>query len=285
MRAQLVSEPDMPSLTITGMTDRTRTWLDKLGNCPVALYVLQRECGPADLFTNYVRGLMVEAAETERTYQNYAHHSEDNATSIKHAFTGSRLTEFVKLRVVSAANGTLGANELHDITGNRSAQCFDTCGKTVQPGDFRVAVSKANTQSTVYYATDGSDVWFAAAAYPFSAGVEAISAAVVDTPTGYRIIVASQASAGKQGLVAISDDLGATWLSVTIGGASAGEGATWGGGLVALDHDHIWLAGANGSIWFSGDAGITWTQQEAGVLTTGSYLAVHFVDENNGMAV
>jgi len=86
-------------------------------------------------------------------------------------------------------------------------------------------------------------------------------------------------------MVTYSDNWGAAWTTVDIGGAAEGHGATRGGGLFALDAQHIWLAGAAGYIYFSEDGGATWVVQDAGLVTAGDYTQVHFVDKSNGMAV
>jgi photosystem II stability/assembly factor-like uncharacterized protein len=100
-----------------------------------------------------------------------------------------------------------------------------------------------------------------------------------------RWLVAEEAPAAGQGDVAYSDDSGATWTTVTIGGAAAGHGATLGGALFVVDTGAIWLASAAGYIYKSEDGGESWTAKESGGITTNDYNHIHFFDSDTGVAV
>jgi photosystem II stability/assembly factor-like uncharacterized protein len=134
--------------------------------------------------------------------------------------------------------------------------------------------------------TDAGATWAALAVDPFGAGFHVMS--VVSFMIGAatrRILAAREGTGGAvQGQVAFSDDNGATWTTVSIGGAAVGHGTVRGQGLYALDSRHIWLVGVDGYIYFSDDGGATWATQEAGVLAATDYETVHFADENFGVA-
>jgi photosystem II stability/assembly factor-like uncharacterized protein len=127
--------------------------------------------------------------------------------------------------------------------------------------------------------------WAALAADPFAAGKNIMSGVafpISDTVT--RLLVAKEAPTGAQGQVAYSDDNGATWTLVSIGGSTAAHGAVDAGALFALDQGHVWLASAEGYIYFSSDGGASWTAQTSGTLTTEDVRCVAFQNENDGMA-
>jgi photosystem II stability/assembly factor-like uncharacterized protein len=127
----------------------------------------------------------------------------------------------------------------------------------------------------------------ATAAAPFGIGaakhVVSIGLCYIDRTT-LRIIACKAAEAAVQGVIAYSDDLGATWTTVNVGGVVA-HGAIKQGSLFVMDYRHIWLTSALGFIYFSNNGGQTWTAQEGGVITVTAWNAVHFADKEFGMAV
>lgn len=53
--------PDAISTSIDSLTFGVRDWLEKL-SCEFSLFALQRECGEPDIFTNYVRAIILQHA-------------------------------------------------------------------------------------------------------------------------------------------------------------------------------------------------------------------------------
>jgi len=193
-------------------------------------------------------------------------------------------------KMVARRQTTAELLALNDVSFCNAGRCAGPNGAQQRPGkdgfvacDSAVGPATANLLAT----DDGGDNWAAAAADPFTdAGlnVQSSTCFYIDRNT-IRWLVALQAPAGGQGRIAYSDDLGATWTRVSIGGAAAGHGAVDSGALFSLDMYHIWLASAGGYIYFSEDGGVTWTAQESGSLTVNDYYAVWFADEKYGMAV
>lgn len=265
--------------------------LDNLINCPVGLYFLQRSGGRADLFTNFERAIAVHPADiVKRTDKNIAHHLDANQSmatlDIEAAPPAFRTGTLVARRMT-----TTETQALNDVAFCNAMRCYGPQGATQKLGDSGIiaadsAVGPATANLLV--TGDAGDNWAAAAADPFAAvaGGHIMSACCyyIDRDT-IRWLVALEAPVGGQGQVAYSDDGGATWTNVNIGGAAAGHGAFDSGALFALDMYHIWLASAEGYIYFSEDGGVTWTAQEAGGIGVGDYHAVTFADIKHGMAV
>ncbi len=264
--------------------------LDTLINCPVGLYFLQRSGGRADIFTNYERAICLSPADVvKRTDKNIAHHVDANQ-SLATLDVEAAPPAFRTGRLVARRQTTTEVNALNDVAFCNAMRCYGPAGATQKLGDagFIVADSAVAPATANLIATDDAgDVYTASAADPFTeAGGNVMSACCfyIDK-TNIRWLVALEAPVGAQGKIAFTDDGGATWTRVNIGGAAAGHGAVDSGALFALDLYHIWLASALGYIYFSNDGGVTWTAQESAGIGAGNYHAITFADDKHGVAV
>ncbi len=275
------SPPDPVSTSIENLTFIARDWLEKL-SCEFTLFSLQRSGGEPDIFTNYVRALILNRARvTTITNKALAHHEEETGSSQSRdieAWPPVYRTGTLTARRETTAE-TLALNDVHTYS---PLDCEDR----IRPGDKAVASADSSAYTgNVLQTLDAGDNWAALAADPFTAGGNIISiVAFPMSDTVTRLLAAMEAPAGAQGKVAYSDDNGATWTTVNIGGAAAGHGAVDSGGLFALDQGHIWLASAGGYVYFSNDGGATWTAQTSGTLTTEDLRCIAFLDESSGMA-
>jgi photosystem II stability/assembly factor-like uncharacterized protein len=84
--------------------------------------------------------------------------------------------------------------------------------------------------------------------------------------------------------MAYSDNRGATWATVNIGGGAAQHGPMYGHALFSLDRYHIWCATNLGYIYKSIDAGVTWVAKETGTIHVGTNYFVHFADKSYGIS-
>lgn len=275
------SPPDAVSTSIENMTFSARDWLEKI-TCRFTLYAMHRIGGEPDIFTNYVRAVILNNARiTGITDKAIVHHKEENAS------TQSRDIEawppVIRTGTLTARRQTTAeTTALNDVYTYSPLDCEDR----VNPGDKVIATADASGYTgNVLQSLNAGVSWAALAADPFASGKPILSGVafpISDTVT--RLLVAKEAPVGAQGQVAYSDDNGATWTLVSIGGATAAHGAVDSGALFALDQSHIWLASALGYVYFSSDGGLTWTAQTAGTLTVEDLHAVSFIDENYGMA-
>ena len=273
--------PDAVTTSIESLTFATRDWLEKIA-CNFTLYSLQRSGGEPDIFTNYIRALALNNARiTSVTDKGIVHHEEE---------TGSTQSRDIEAWPPVIRTGSLTARRettsettaLNDVYTYSPLDCEDR----VKPGDKVIATADASGYTgNVLQTLDAGVNWAALAADPFASGKPILSGVAFPiSDTVIRLLVAKVAPAGAQGQIAYSDDNGATWTLVSIGGATAAHGAVDSGALFALDQGHVWLASAKGYVYFSSDGGMTWTAQTAGTLTAKDVHAISFLDENYGLA-
>lgn len=275
------SPPDAVTTSIENLTFIARDWLEKLA-CDFTLYSLQRSGGEPDIFTNYVRALILNRARvTTVTDKSIVHHEEETGSTQSRdieAWPPVYRTGTLTARRETTSE-TLALNDVHTYSPLN-------CETRVKPGDKAVAAADSSGYSgNMQQTLDAGATWAALATDPFSAGQNSLSVVafpISDIAT--RILVAKIAPGGAQGQIAYTDDNGATWTQVNIGGGTAGHGAVDSGALFALDQGHIWLASAEGYIYFSSDGGASWAAQTSGTLTTEDLRCVAFADENYGMA-
>lgn len=268
---EITAPPDPVTTTLTSLTTRTRNYLERIRG-QYGLVFLQRDGGRADVFTNWVRAvLLMKARNTEKTYAGLV--SREEAAPSTRAFAVSAyppVCEVVRVEAQGVSNPlTEMALDVHFLPSE----------DTLLPIMYGVLVADApaGDQASVLLTSDGGRTWTATAAKPFG-NDEGISACqLIDMGNGARrILISKIAAGGTQGEVAWSDDDGANWHSTNLGGAAAGDGCVMGGALLAIDRYHIWLASANGYIYFSSDAGESWTAKEAGVIVATDYYGIAF---------
>lgn len=273
--------PDAVTASIEGMTFAAQDWLEKI-KCDFTLYALQSTGGEPDIFANYVRAIILNNARiVSLVNKNVLHHEEEKGS------TQSRDIEawppVIRTGTLTArrqtTSETLALNDVHSYSP------LD-CDAGIKAGDKVLAAADASVYTGDVLQTLNAGVnWSALAADPFAADKNTMSAVAFPiSETVTRLLVAKEAPIGAQGQVAYSDNNGATWTLVSIGGATAAHGAVDSGALFALDQGHIWLASAKGYVYFSSDGGATWAAQTAGTLSTKDALCIFFEDENNGMA-
>ena len=291
---KIVGETETPpepiAFDVTGLMYRQRDWLERV-ECPFTLYVLQRDCGRADNFNNYVRGLVLgNVRRASRTYSNQVRQEEDVAATLAVALIAAPpVIPVFELEASREVPPPTATDNLNDVVMNNDRRCVGDCGATLRRCEQGIAVGDsaiAPAVATILFTADFGETWTQAVAAPFAAGEGAMSAVrfYVGRTTVRYLVAMTAPAAAAQGMVAYTDDAGATWVVVNIGGAATSDGAVNGGALWALDSAHIWLAGANGYIWFSEDGGETWAVQEAGAIHAGDYMFVHFADEYYGIA-
>jgi len=275
---QKVSPPDMVATTVDALMFPEADYLEKVG-CNFTLFAMLRAGGPPDIFDNYSRAVILNKARVSTTtFTNLVHHEEENESMMSigiEAWPPVIKTGKVTVRRLTSTE-TESLNCVTNVT-------LDLC----KPSKDVVAVGNGTVYASanVLLSSDKGITFSSSSADPFSTAENIMSVAVVaKSATEKRIIVALEAPSAGQGEIAFSDDDGATWTTVNIGGATDGHGAVDSGALFALDYGHVWLASALGYVYFSEDGGASWTVQSSG-LTVQDLHAVRFEDQNNGMAV
>jgi len=277
------SAPGPATVTLTQLTETSLSELEKL-YCPATLLFAQVKRGKVTEINNAERVVILKNAEpTSDSYENLVHHVDDNPSTHAVDFSGDSGVIVVGYPEIQRLT-TTETEAINDIHGNISADCDDR----LEPGDELIAAADAGAGVTahVLYSEDAGSTWTAAAADPFAADAHIMACQwfMKDNNTE-RWLVGMDAPAAGQGMIGYSDDSGATWTTVNIGGAVAGHGSVAGGTLFVVDTGAIWLASAAGYIYKSEDGGESWTAKEAGGITTDDYQHIHFYDSDNGVAV
>ena len=265
--------PDPVTTTLTSLTFRTRSLLERI-RCEYGLMFLQRDGGRADLFCNHQRALILtDVRNTEKTYGNVLKREEDVEST--RGFSVSATPPVIDVVEVAGKRiTTTEINDFHDV-----AMLKDEC--TLLPLKDGIAVSDGSgvyAPSQVWLTHDGGQTWTLTATSPFGGVEDLYSCAILDMCHGVRRLIVAKLGDGTamQGQTAYSDDDGASWTEVDLGGATDGHGPTHGGGIFALDERHIWLASAAGYIYFSDDGSETSTAIESGALHTDDYTQIEF---------
>lgn len=286
---QTESAPDPVTTTITSLLFSERSWLESL-DCQFALYVLQRCGGKADLFNNYSRGERLEHCRiSQLAYSGLVKREEDEdsmlATDIE---AWPPLVHIDQLAIIKLG-APIGNEDLVDVVANDDARCTNECGLPELPlGSIVYVITDAPTgaKAELRYSTDFGATWNTPAAQPFAINedLSAITRVLMGI-TSVRLIVSKLGDGtAMQGKVAYTDDAGATWNVVNIGGATDGHGAVSTTGLFNLSRQFVFLASAAGYIYKSEDGGETWTAVEDGAITVDDYLSIHFADDTYGIA-
>jgi photosystem II stability/assembly factor-like uncharacterized protein len=285
---QAKAPPEPVTTTMTGLSKKTRDWLQKL-KCDglAALYFMQSSCGQQDNPTGFdVATVLQKINITSRTLSNVAMRGEPGETT--NAMAIQAWPPLIQAYGVSVGRvTTTEAQALNDIWADKTGECGD-CGTPRDPGDLAgIAADSAAGPATanILFSTNGL-TFAAGAADPFGAGLHAISIASFPVnKTGRRWLLGEQGVVATQGHVAYSDDAGATWTVINVGGAAAGHGAVYGKCIYAPNSNFCHLATRVGYIYKSIDGGATWTATESGVITAGNYSGIHFADDKYGAAV
>jgi photosystem II stability/assembly factor-like uncharacterized protein len=280
--------PDPVTTTVTTLLFKQRDWIEKIKNCPFVLYILFRECGRADVFNNFVRGLILQSARISgRTYGQAVRREEDLESTVA-AEIEAKPPMLNALDLTVERIPSVEVQALNDVAYNRQARCYGPCGATLDPGDqaYVFADSSGAATPNSYYSNDEGQTWTifptdpAFGNFHIMAGVRA----QMDRNT-IRIIVGREGLGGAlQGQMAYTDNFGTAWTIANVGGAGAQHGPVYGGGLWVQDQ-YLWLASSLGYIYVSRDYGETWVAMSPGTLTVQNLNAIHFCDNMNGMAV
>jgi photosystem II stability/assembly factor-like uncharacterized protein len=265
-------------------------WLEDLKDrdCGFAVYVKQQECGLLTDHNNFERLILLsDSLITNYTYQGMVTRDEDTVSmyNVDLQAAPPAVTSFaVTVNRMTFAN----VDKANDIAMNVDDECDSNCGVTYKKGDRGVIVtdSASGAKPKPYFTTNGGVTWTVAAALP-GANDDDLSAVIrVHINNTVRTITSKTGVTTTQGQIFYSDNDGVSWTTVSVGGATAGHGATYGKGLFAFPYDpyFIWMATFAGYIYKSVDGGATWTAKDSGVVTTGNYKCIHFADKQYGVA-
>lgn len=282
-------EPGPRTTTITSNIGRTQTFLERVRNCEINLYVHKVACGRMDLFTNYARTFILhKAIITSRGLGAMAAMNPGEQAPSTRTFdvSAQNLFEIYQLevnRVSVALTEALNAIALYGYA-DCDNPCIDACEALVAVGDS--TGGSPSDEGIVALSENEGATWAESAASPFAGAenVAAVGTMQLGSDTKRILVARGTTDADDPMEVAYSDDDGATWTTVNVGSVD-GQYAYGPHSLYVLNYYNIWLATTGGYIYFSADGGATWEAQESGVLTAGIYRGISFSGELNGYAV
>jgi len=277
--------PGRVTTSISTYLSRSADYLEAV-KCLAALYIQKNECGRRDMFTARDWGVRLENfAVTQKTISNLAHRTDRNPSGL--AFDLSADTAQIYYNLLNSARAIAETEPLTTIINLNEDQCAGSCGPAMNRGKNLLATDDSAVGPALaapWWSTNYGVTWAASAANPFAAGYHtrgACSFPVSRTVTRVLVGRGTTIPASPIG-IAYTDDSGATWTTVTPGVTNA-EFVPFGGGLWALDWQHIWVTGNLGNVYFSSDGGLTWATQYA----AGAFIlnCVRFIDKDLGLVV
>ena len=284
--------PDMPSMTLEGLTPAAADYLEKAlrKNCPLTFYINSMECNPKNAFLGWARGKSFQGAlvETDDEGSVMMRDSQEMMTQ-SFDFVGTRVSKYFS---ATAYRRTLAeTEEALCLTFLGGPTCLTDCGPAVDACEIGYIGQMALGGATadVLYTTDGGTTWTATSADPFpiTEDIGAIVAVPISGNT-WRLIVANATTAGAipaRIAYATVDIIAApattVWTTVQMGVNT--DFFPFRGSLFAWDQYHLWGGTDTGEIYFSDDAGVTWTAQGAGMAD--EVRSIKFIDTDVGVAV
>ena len=283
---EVISETEKPpeiiKLSVEVPMGKTADWLES-EVCPATLNVMMRDCGLANVWGNYVRGLIMQLSSiSSEKYAGLVTRQEDKPSLM--SFELEARPPLGKVWKPKSSRMTISeTRDLLDIAKCGGSQCASSCGPATTVCQTQYVASKAGGgAASVWKSDDSGATWTELSGHPFSATEDISAIECVQTGNGFRLIAArGTTDAGEEAEVAYSDDDGVTWTNVLLGTVH-GTYVPNHLSLFALDYEHIWVGLTDGYIYFSDDAGTTWTLQTD--LGAGDVLCIHFMDEYYGLA-
>ena len=256
---QTVGPPEPVTFSVNARLKSVRSWMQQL-DCPFSFYALQRDCGRADEFNNYVRGdVMVGCRVTNRTKGPVAALEEDAVSDLSVDIEAwPPVTEVPNLVIDALTSDAQCITAAYCTVPNMNLRCYGECGDKLAKGEQIMVTGISDglgaNHAEIEFSPDFGDTLTDTGADPFGVDLGALSGTRFSMGRdGFRWLVFKEEEVG-QGLVSYCDDLtGATWTPANIGVVGDNAGSTWGQSLFSLHGRFIFAAGANGLIFKSTD--------------------------------
>ena len=288
-KGETIEPPGNLEYSIAELVEESASYLEGL-NCPFTLFALQKATGPAGLFNNWVRGVIVQNNRISNdTFANLANRVDD--AEIRHEYDLSGWVPRIDVRTITIGSVTV---ETTAFALNFVSVCkVLSCEESIEPCDQLIAGADSNgAAAEVHFSNNNGITMEIATNDPHAIGEDLLAGVCFPWFSGgvatNRWLVAREptTAATDPYEIAYTDDEGDTAWNIVVVGVTDDEGATGPNSIFALDGSHIWLCTTAGNVFFSADGGITWTDQGALGASGGSALnCIHFVDEDTGYAV
>lgn len=275
------SAPGPIKTAIKTKLQRVQDYLEALGNCPGALYLLH-SCGKRNIFGTWDRAWIIKQFRASGRKTSKTTAAEPEAQDVSEMSVDVQAEKMLREFAINVVRqDTAETEDAKAINYLDRARCQGSCGTVIKKGDMAyvgtgvLAGSPVNT-ANLLETLDAGVNWATTPSNPFTAGIVIGAVAVFQYDKSTNRILVAPGTAGAGAMrIAISDDGGHTWTLVTVG-AVTGQFAPYAKSLFAPDASHIWLGTNDGYIYFSEDGGATWVAQTAGDLTTGDINVIEF---------
>jgi len=252
-----------PTFTVNAYTPTDEDWLLDL-DCPVDFQLVMGRCNsPSDLtayskIRHFYRATSEEQGETDADFLG----EEDTAgIQTQTSWSCEDVVTIVQVASGEQRQGVTETQAFNDIAVLAEGRCEGDCGREIGDGEWGVAVADSDYGSAtanVWYTDDTGATWNLCATDPFAANDANISSCVIlPGETAPRFVVfRGNVYASYGARASISDDWGATWSEVDMGGNTNGSYIN---GAFKFGVGLIYGVGNGGYIYYSEDRGSTWT--------------------------
>jgi len=263
-KATALGQWEDPTFTVNAYTPTDLDWLLDI-DCPMDFQLVMGRCNsPSDLtayskIRHFYRATLTEQGETD---MDFLGEEETAGITTQTSWSAEDVVTIVVVDSEEKRTGVTEAQAFNDIAFLAEGRCEGDCGREIGDGEWGVAVADSNYGSAtanVWYTSDYGATWTICSTDPFAANDADISSCVIlPGETAPRFIVARGTVESDYGARAsISDDWGATWTEVNVGGVANGSYIN---GLFKYGVGLIWAVGNGGYIWYTEDRGTNWTE-------------------------
>ena len=263
-KATALGQWEDPTFTVNAYTPTDLDWLLDI-DCPTDFWLVMGRCNsPSDLtayskIRHFYRGTLTEQGESDADFLG---EEETAGVTTGTSWSAEDVVTIVQVDTGEARQGVTEAQAFNDIAFLAEGRCEGDCGKEIGDGEWGLAVADSNygaATANVWYTKDFGATWTLCATDPFASSAADISACVIlPGEVAPRFIVFRGTVFSDYGARAsISDDWGATWTEVDMGGIANGSYVN---GAFKYGVGLIWAVGNGGYIWYSEDRGDNWTE-------------------------
>lgn len=290
-KESIAGSPGNPTFSVEAYTSQEADFLLGL-DCPVDFQEYYGKCSaPADP-TGYVKIRHFyrcnKTSEEETNVDFIGEVDAYSALQLSVGFTAEEVVEILQVDTSDSDTGVTEGQPFNDIAILREGRCEGDCGPEIKDCYWGIAVGDADYGSAtanVWYTDDGGATWNLCAVDPFTdVGAHISSCVILIGETNPRFIVFRGSVSGLYGArCSISDDWGATWDEVDMGGTINSHYVN---SAFAYSSGLIYAVGNGGYIWYSEDKGASWT--EITNVTTGTAVElwdIHTCDADTIYAV
>ena len=287
IKETIEGDQDPTTFSVAAYTSRDADFITSI-DCKMDWQVLYGACTSPSDATGYVKiRHFYNASKTQDGEENldFLGDEEYQGIVLTGEFSAEEVIEIVQVTVASSASGSTEVQAFNDIAMLSEARCEGDCGAEIKGCYWGVAVSDANygvATANVWVTKDGGATWTIAAVDPFSEnGANISSCVILPGETAPRIIVFRGTVSGTYGSrCSVSDDWGASWSEVDIGGNTNGSYVN---SAFAYSAGLIYTVGNGGYIWYSEDRGSSWT--EILPATTGTAVELWDIHTPDGITI